>query len=207
MTNGPASTAGELRAFTLGPAGYTFRVTSKPYFAPRFRIDDGAGDPRVVALPVPGFRQVRGYTCGYACALMVLRYFDPTVDGQALYRRLGTGRDGTRQTAIIRELRAAGVAANARYDVDFSRLRTAIDRGKLVIAYHFKLEHWIVLYGYGLGPARVFVADPRPQEPCEHAWTDYRTHLRGFGIICSVREARDPAPANDESAVQLSFEF
>lgn len=154
---------------------------------------------RARTLDIVGHRQVRNYTCGYASSLTVLRHFRPEIRARELYDRLGTGRDGTRQGAIIRELRRAGLSANARYDFDFQRLQTAVDRGKLIIAYYYPAEHWVVLYGYGREPERVFVADSRAGEQCEHPWADYGPKLRGFGIIIADREAR-PASASEAAA-------
>ena len=184
----------------------------KPHFAPPFRTPQAHGDPTATTLAVPGYRQVRGYTCGYACALMVLRYFGADVGGEKLFLRLGTGRDGTRQNALVRELRAGGVSVNVRYDVDFARLRTAVDRGKLIIAYHYQAEHWVVLYGYGVEPARVYVADSRAGEPSLHLWDSYGPTLRGFGIICSDRRATVPGAAIEPPSAapdteQLRFGF
>jgi hypothetical protein len=202
----------------------------EPHHAPPFQLLHRAEDPRVTTLPMPGYRQARGYTCGFAATLMVVRYFDPQASALELYRRLGTGADGTRQNAIVRVLRAAGVGANLRYDVDFSRVQREIDRGKPLIAYLHDTEHWIVLYGYGREPDRVFVADPEPHEPCERSWAAYRGRLRTFGIVCSgpaprtapdsVGDAAAPAKvervaeapssvdrADDERAMQLAFPF
>jgi ABC-type bacteriocin/lantibiotic exporter with double-glycine peptidase domain len=134
---------------------------------------------------------------------MVARHFEADVIGQELFERLGTGRDGTRQNAIVRELRAHGVRANVRYDVDFDRLRTAIDRGKLIIGYMHDIDHWIVCCGYALEPERVYVADPRPGEPSEHRWALARINLRGFGIVCSA--ADEVAP--EASRPQLDLDF
>ncbi len=184
----------------------------KPYLAPPFRTPQALGDPSATTLDLPGYRQVRGYTCGYACTLMVLHYFGADVEGEELFRRLGTGRDGTRQNAIVRELRAGGVSVNLRYDVNFARLRTAVDRGKPIIAYHYPAEHWVVLYGYGVEPGRVYVADSRAGEPSLHMWDSYGPTLRGFGIICSDRRRSAAAgdtgrPAAKPETGQLSFGF
>lgn len=163
----------------------------KPYFAPPFAPQRANGDATARTLDLPGYRQVRGYTCGYAVALMVLRYFDPTVRGAELYARLGTGREGTRQTALIRELRASGVSARVRYDLDFDVLRSAVDDGKPVIAYHYPAEHWVVLYGYGIIPERVYVADSRAGEPNVQPWDRYGPTLGEFGIVCSSTRGGD----------------
>ncbi len=184
----------------------------KPYLAPPFRTPQALGDATATTLGLPGYRQVRGYTCGYACTLMVLRYFGAEIRGEELFRRLGTGRDGTRQNAIVRELRANGVSVNARYDVDFARLRTAVERGKPIIAYHYPAEHWVVLYGFGVEPGRVYLADSRAGEPSLQLWDSYGPTLRGFGIICSDRRRSASAPVPELSTVepgagQLSFGF
>jgi hypothetical protein len=207
---GPASAA---TAYTA-PVRYP-----QPYFAPPFQPDQpGAGD-NARALAIPGYRQVRNYTCGYAVALMALRYWRPEIGARELYERLGTTRDGTRQNALVGALRGAGLRANVRYDVDFQRLQVAIDRGKLIVGYHHAIEHWVLLYGYGVEPERVFVADSRAGEPCEHLWSDYGPVLRGFGIVCSARPAAGvregpevaalPArlSAPDDAARQLRFDF
>lgn len=173
-----------------------------PHHTPRFAPAHPAPGPGR-SLPLSGYRQARNYTCGYASTLMVLRHFRPEVGARELYERLGTARDGTRQTAIVRELRAAGIGANVRYDVDFARLRLAIDRSKLVIGYLHDIEHWVVLYGYDLGPDRVYVADPRPNERCVHPWAAYGKRLGAFGIVCSDPAARvlllPPAPARESA--------
>ncbi len=164
---------------------------------------------------MPGFRQARTYSCGFASALMVLRYFERDVPALDLFRRLGTGRDGTRQQAIVRELRLLGVSVNARYDVDFDRIQREIDRGKPLIAYLGDLEHWLVIYGYALEPRRVYVADPRPDEACEHTWDAYASRLGCFGMVCSPRTVRRaprvvPTPsgsADTPGSVQLLLPF
>ncbi len=162
----------------------------KPYFTPRFATlqRDRADNART--LDLPGYRQARMYACGYASTLMVVRYFGIDIAAEALFRQLHTDRDGTRQNAIVRELRGLGLRAGVRYDVDFARIGREIDRGKLIVSYLADAEHWVVVYGYGHEPDRLFVADPRPDEPCEHSWSEYGGRLEGFGIICS----RTPAP-------------
>ncbi len=159
-----------------------------PHHAPRFRVDYRPGDPFARTLDIVGFRQTRNYTCGYAAALMVVRAYDDNVSAKKLYADLGTARDGTRQNALLREIRKRGVGANVRYDMDFTKMRRAIDRGKLIVGYLFDVEHWLVIYGYGTDPYRVFVADPRPQEICEQLWESYGERLGGFGIVCSRRD-------------------
>ena len=173
-----------------------------PHHAPRFCVEHGEADCNVTTIGIEGYRQTRGYTCGYATSLMVVRHFrsgggatfaggatsatGAELTGSALYERLGTGSQGTGQGAIVRELRRAGVKVNVRYDVDLDRIALEIDRGKILVGYLFDAEHWLVIYGYGRTPDRVFVADPRPEHPCEHLWGAYGKRLGNFGIVCSA---------------------
>jgi hypothetical protein len=204
----------------------------KPHHAPPF-LPAYATAGGEKTLPIPGYRQARNYSCGFATTLMVARYFRSEVDARELFLQLGTGRDGTRQSAIVKALRAWGVGANVRYDVGFARLRREIGRGKLVVGYLHDAEHWVLLYGFGLEPERVFVADPEPGESCVQPWEPYRERLRDFGIVCSARRrgqtvamAADPislaerrearerereraasARPHEDPPVQLSFAF
>lgn len=194
------------------------RRPRKPHHALPFTPSYAGSDGSEKTLPIQGYRQARSYSCGFATALMVARYFVPDVEARRLYRELGTGRDGTRQNAIVKVLRRVGVGANVRYDVGFERLRREIGLGKLVIGYLHDTEHWVLLYGYGLEPARVFIADPEPGKSCARAWEGHAERLREFGIVCSTRPRRTasaaiPLPAPREpvgtptAPMQLSFAF
>jgi ABC-type bacteriocin/lantibiotic exporter with double-glycine peptidase domain len=162
-------------------------LSLKPYTAPAYYPGLPLADRTARVLCLRGFYQVRPYTCGFASALTVLRYYRRDVSERDLYERLGTGHDGTRQTAIVRELRRENLAVRVRYDLDFPAIARCIENNRLIIAYHHRIEHWVVVYGYALAPDRVFVADSYPGYRREHAWTDYGPKMRGFGIICSPR--------------------
>jgi len=172
----------------------------KPHQSPAFLPERCSPNERGKTLALPGYRQSRNYSCGFASTLMVARYFAPRVSAAELYEQLGTSRDGTRQTSIVRALRVLGVSAHTRYDVDYVRIRREIDRGKPVIGYLFDDEHWLVLYGYARNPDRVFVADPRPGHPSVQVWEGYGRRLGKFGIVCSPqgrrrgRESAAPPP-------------
>lgn len=157
----------------------------KPYSAPPFALDHKDDDPQVVTLPVPGYRQARNYSCGFAATLMVLRHYDRTLCGAELFSALGTARDGTGQSAIVRVLRSEGVRANLRYDMTFDRMASWISAGKVLIGYLEDEEHWLVIYGFGRSPERVFVADPEPEKLCEQEWDSYGHRLGNFAIVCS----------------------
>lgn len=176
----------------------------KPYSAPPFALVHPEGDPQVVTLPVPGYKQARNYCCGFAVTLMVLKHFQRGLCGEALFTALGTAQDGTGQSAIVRVLRAQGVRANLRYDMDFDRMASSLCAGKVLIGYLEDEEHWLVVYGFGRSPQRIYVADPEPDKHCENLWEEYGSRLGGFSIVCS------PAPerSRETSApLQLLLDF
>ena len=163
---------------------------TEPFSAPPFAVAHEPEDPGVSTLELSGFRQARNYSCGYAAALMILRYFERDLRGRQLFEELGTARDGTSQSAILRVLRAQGLSVNIRYDADFERIIRAIEGGKPCIAYLIDEEHWIVIYGYGRSPERVFVADPEPNKDMVYPWESYGPRLGGFAMVCSESRAR-----------------
>lgn len=178
------------------------KLRLQPHHAPRFATVQSHSDARVTTLPVPGFRQTRDYTCGFTTALMVLRYFRVAIPAVELFRSLGTSPDGTRQNSLVRVFRASGLRANVRRDVDFARLRREIERNKLIVGYVHDDEHWVVVYGYGVEPERVFVADPEPDQPCEHVWHEYGPRLANFGIVCSLHRGDASARQRPLSLVE-----
>ncbi len=181
-------------------------VIAKAHTAAPFYPPAPHGDTSVVVKPIRAYLQVRGYTCGYASTLTVLHAFQRRIKPVDLYKRLGTDHGGTGQTAIIRELRASGVSANLRYNLDFEALKRSIDAGKLIIGYHHRVEHWVVIYGYGTSPNRVFIADPVVEWKSEHLWDTYGPKLQNFGIVCSgKRRARTgPMPVVPTSCMAIA---
>lgn len=163
-----------------------------PHFPLGYELDTelkGTAHRQLIGLR--GYRQVRNYSCGFASAWMVAKHFRPGADPRSLFDRLGTSRDGTRQTAIVRELRSLGLSANVRYDIDLRRIRIEIDRGKPIIGYLHDDHHWIVIYGYATAPDHLFIADPHPGEPSIYPWKKIGRRLGRFGIVCA--DARAPA--------------
>jgi ABC-type bacteriocin/lantibiotic exporter with double-glycine peptidase domain len=183
-------------------------VRLKPYIAPPFYPAAKVPGVDGAARRVRAYYQVRDWTCGFASTLTVLHSFRRYVDPAQLYRRLGTDRTGTRQTAIVRELRTEGLTATRRYDLDFDRIAHLVDQGALIIAYHFRLEHWLVVFGCRRDPGRILVADPLPGHRTEHVWDTFGPKLEGFGIVCRPRRrriARPPlAPLAPQASIALS---
>jgi ABC-type bacteriocin/lantibiotic exporter with double-glycine peptidase domain len=159
---------------------------SPPYLAPPF-YPAAWLSAEYRAEPLRAYYQVRDYTCGFASTLTVLHRFRRYVAPAELFERLGTDRTGTRQTAIVRELRREGLSVAVRYDLDFEAVARQLDRGALIIAYHQNLEHWLVAFGYRRDTASILVADPWPAHRTEHRWETFGPKLGGFGIVCRPR--------------------
>ena len=182
----------------------------RPHDVLPFRVGHHTQDRNGITLAMEGYRQGRNYACGFASTMMVLRYFQPAADPQYVYRLLGTDRTGTRQSAIVRVLREYGLCVRLRYNLTFAMVRRMIERNKLLISYLHKEEHWVVLYGYGRDPERVFMADPRPGvDEFSYAWSSMSKELRGFSIVCSAPNAKalvNPCNLAVQSP-QLCFDF
>lgn len=170
-------------------------MSLKPYTAPPFYPPPRPSNAVVLALK--GHYQVREYTCGFASTLTVLRYYQRSVTERELYERLGTTCEGTSQSAILRELRREGIRVGLRYDMEFEDIREAISAGRLIVAYHHRLEHWLVINGFRDEPRSVFVVDSLRNHRCEQSWVEYGPKLRGFGMICSTRKRRLSVPTID----------
>ena len=104
---------------------------------------------------------------------MAVRYFLPNTDSTRLYRMIGTDIDGTYPTNLINGLRSSGLSVGRINDLSFGKIRTAINKGMPLIV-DVKRDHWVLIYGYGIGPNRVFIADPRPFGKCVHSWREAR---------------------------------
>jgi ABC-type bacteriocin/lantibiotic exporter with double-glycine peptidase domain len=183
-------------------------VPGKPYIAAPYYPPAPHGDASVRVRPIRAYFQVRNFTCGFASTLTVLHAFQRAVQPRDLYERLGTDWEGTSQSAILRELRRAELSVNVRYDLDLPAIQRAIDKGKLIIGYHHRVEHWVVIYGYGKDPDRLFVADPVREWRREHRWDEYGPKLQGFGIVCSGkrRKRQSAAPTLSPQANQVPHE-
>ncbi|MCB1204403.1 MAG: hypothetical protein KDN18_09100 [Verrucomicrobiae bacterium] len=121
------------------------------------------GVPGVVTLAVPGYRQVESYTCGFVAGLMVLHTFHPDADIDAFFHRVRpTRRHGASTRKVADALRRSGVGVSIRKRLGFREIRREIDAGFPILTClktgDEDVEHWVVIYGYGLKPNRLFIA-------------------------------------------------
>ena len=133
-------------------------------------------DSNCMVIPITGYRQLQSYTCGYCCALMASRYFVPGISSDKLYRLIGIDHDGVCASGLIRGLRKTGMSVGKLYNLSFGKIRNAIDKNKLLII-GVKRDHWVLVYGYGVKPNRIFVADPSFFRQTAYNWCEFRKQV------------------------------
>lgn len=169
----------------------TFSETTG-FVAVRDRLLHPGGDD-VVTLDVPGYKQTNTFCCGATAGLMILRKFKPNASISAFYRLVDPDPDhGTDTGELVRALKKSGVGVDVRYNLTWRSVRRTIHDGypiaTVVNTKDSSIHHWVVIYGVGVNPNRVYLAgDGLPWiGKREHAWPDFTSRWRpkGFGLVC-----------------------
>lgn len=148
----------------------------------------------VVTLNIPGYRQTNSFCCGFVAGLMVLHTFRPSASIDAFYRKVRpTSEYGASTRKVVNALRKSGVGVSIRTNLTFRSIRETLDQGYPIIAcVHANepdVQHWVVIYGYGLKPNRIFIAGNGKFffNKREHLWSEYSKGMapaKGFGLVC-----------------------
>ena len=122
-----------------------------------------ASGPDEVTLDLPGYCQLDSYGCGAIAGVMALKHFKPRASFTTFYARVSPHpENGTATYRLIRALSQSGLRVSERHDLSFADLCAAIDAGTpVIVVVHNSGEedsHWLVVYGYGRKPNRVFLA-------------------------------------------------
>ncbi len=122
-----------------------------------------ASGPDEVTLDLPGYCQLDSFGCGAIAGVMALKHFKPRASFSAFYARVSPRpENGTETYRLVRALRQSGLRVSERHEMSFADLSAAIDAGKPVIVLIHNSgdddSHWVVVYGYGSKPNRVFLA-------------------------------------------------
>ncbi|MEN9573386.1 MAG: hypothetical protein RL514_1241 [Verrucomicrobiota bacterium] len=125
--------------------------------------------------------------------IMVLKHFKPSVSFTTFYARVSPHpENGTATRRLVRALRQSGLRVSERHDLTFADLCAAIDAGRptLVGVHNAGAgdSHWVVVYGYGRKPNRVFLAtnglplvsNVVPLRQFAHRWSP-----PGNGLVCA----------------------
>jgi predicted double-glycine peptidase len=136
---------------------------------------------------VPVVRQRRGFSCGPAAVLCLLRHYCreayATVEEEALYGPLETSESrGTEPEPMVRLFAQRGIDASYRHgDVTVADLERAVDGGMLPIvdlqawrdgdtpwSETWDAGHYVIMVGYDA--ERLFFADPSTMTPEGYAY-------------------------------------
>jgi len=164
------------------------------YAATRVPLARASG-PHEVTLDLPGYCQFDTYSCGAVAGVMALKHFKPNASFSAFYARVSPHPEwGASTRKLARALRASGLRVRERDDLTFAGLGAAIDAGQPVIVTvqnpGADAAHWVVVYGYGLKPNRVFLAtnglpflaaNVVPLRQFARLWAPH-----GNGLVCSA---------------------
>jgi Papain-like cysteine protease AvrRpt2 len=159
---------------------------------PQFDIQLGENETK---LQVPGFRQLNGYACGAVSAYSVVKAFHPRVSYEKVYKDCNPSEeDGTGVPQLLRALRKNGVGVSVRWNLTFKSIVKTIEAGFPIIVGECQngegSDHWVVLYGYGLRPNRVFTCgQPNVVALSGREAFEWRDWLeiwdeKGLGLVC-----------------------
>jgi len=173
--------------------GFALMTGIRAFQEPCFR-PTGRG---VRALPISFYyRQFETHTCAFTAALTVLWFFKPEANSKRLYELIDCDPEqGASYLDIVTSLKACGIVVKRWTRLTFAGIAGAIDEGCPIIASVEATfgDHWVVIYGYGRKPDRVFVLGlgllpfrNRPPVP----WSMFKSgwHPMGNGLICSVKQ-------------------
>ena len=163
----------------------------------RDRLPRGSGAADEIVLDIPGYRQVDTFSCGAIAGLMVLHHFKPRASIDRFYRLADPhGRWGTSTRKVTTALRRHGISVGIRESLEFEDLWDALAAGRPIIACVSSRwsddNHWLVIYGVGKRPRRVFVAGVGiPHWPAGKVlpWGEFRRMWapEGNGLVCWER--------------------
>lgn len=156
------------------------------------------GGEDVCTLDLPGYRQLESYTCGFIAGAMILHTFRPGASLKTFFDECSPDYDtGLQASQLLRCLRANGIGVSQRHDLDFEKIVSTINQGYPIITLtrtpRADEHHWVVSYGYGKKPNRVFIAgDGLPlinhlTGQKEIPWSEFsrsKWARPGFGLVC-----------------------
>ncbi len=156
------------------------------------------GGNDVCILEIPGYRQIESYTCGFVAGAMILHTFHPGASLKKFFDQCRPDRDtGLQQNRLVRSLRTNGIGVGERHNLDFESIAATLDEGYPIITLTKTSRsdevHWVVIYGYGRKPNRVFIAGEglplinNLTGQKEIPWSRFSRSKwaeRGYGLVC-----------------------
>lgn len=154
----------------------------------------------VCTLDITGYRQTDSYSCGFSVAAMVVHTFHPRRSLPRLWNLVNPHPEkGTGDRALVKAIKASRIGVKERRDLGFNGIRKIIDEGFPIITVvetgDPEIAHWILIYGYGVNPSRVFIAGEGipyfdiffGRKNKEIKWSEFersRWWRKGHGYVC-----------------------
>lgn len=150
-------------------------------------------DEYTITLDLPGYLQLNSYCCAVTAGYSVLRYLGIEEDFGRFYQRIKPEPDhGTSWATLERALKKAGVNCHLERQLDHDEIRAQIDKGyPMIVAIKNpgqKNGHFVVIYGYGICPQRVFLAVNDLPFCQEYRYTEFLVRLKpARALVCTGR--------------------
>lgn len=163
----------------------------------RFRVERPRGGR--TSHPISRVHQLDEHSCGFLAALMVIRYFDPTVSTRdVLATLLPSPARGCSQSEIRRALAHFGIRADYRERLGWARLLGLAKAGSpVIVTIHpeeWLSDHWTVVRGLRDRSRRILLSNPAPRgyeyeglaRDGSMSWSDFNGlwSPRGAGLVC-----------------------
>lgn len=162
----------------------------------RFRSDltDDVIHAHEHKLDVPFYSQNDWYSCGATAGWAVVKTFHPKANWKAFYQAVNPlPMEGTTTGKLLRALRQFGIGVSIRETLSFADIAQAIESGfPLIVGIRHQdpvSDHWIVIYGIGRKPQRIFACNQIyawSRSRAELSWDEFRRlwNPRGHGFLC-----------------------
>ena len=147
----------------------------------------------VITLDIPGYRQTNTFSCAVTAGLMVLHTFHPRASVNSFYHAVNPSIEmGADSGQLIRALRRFRIGVSECDQLLWKDILETVSGGypiiTLVKSNDPDILHWVVLYGVGIRPNRVYVAGRGLPLIGKRAflWREFRQLWAdpGYGLVC-----------------------
>jgi hypothetical protein len=182
----------EISPFTTDHMDEVFTRLKKDYVQELLSRATVEGD---MVLDIPGYRQVKSFTCGFVSGFMVLEYFGIKTSSEKFYKLCRPHQEwGISTRKLSDALRKMKIKVVIRQKLSFDEIADAISEGKPIITSVKRrndIQHWIVIYGVNRRTKEIFVAGDKfwfTPDATRYKWDPYRKKIATWAdfLICQV---------------------
>lgn len=158
-------------------------------------------------IPLKGYFQTDGYSCGAIAGWSVLKFLKPGSSFKKFYEDCDPSETwGVSTTRLSAALRKHSVRVSTRPKMDFDAIKTSIEGGSpVLVSIDVGCEehlHWVVIYGIGWNPRRIFISGHSIPGFSKRVipWRQFKRSIwipSGLGLVCSAR--RKPNARNSSA--------